>query len=168
MKQTLKYILQYVLENLKIAETKHSIILALDGAVVAVVLGFAKSEIYIAKIMSWIVLGFSILSIIISFVALHSRDVKVKFKPKKYTDKNLLYYQNLATMNSGELLNNIIKFYNYPSTYKIDNFEIDLASTIIANSRVVRLKFKLFNDSVFFCVFGILFCLAIFFITSAL
>ena len=44
MKQTLKYILQYVIESLKIAESKHSVIIALNGAVIALSLGFSNSE----------------------------------------------------------------------------------------------------------------------------
>lgn len=162
MKQTLKYILQYVIENLKIAETKHSIIIALDGAVIALSIGFAQSEINFIRYINYAVLFFAGLSIIISFFALHSRSVNVKFKPKNYSDTNLLFYQNLSSMTSGELLNNIIKYYNYPSNYKIDNFEIDLASTIIANSKVVKRKFQLFNDSTFFCVISIICCLAMF------
>ncbi len=167
MKQTLKYILQYVIENLKIAETKHSIIIALDGAVIALVLGFVTNRVSYILYLNYAVFIFAGLSIIISFFALHSRSVNVKLKPKKYSDTNLLFYQNLATMTSGELLNNIIKYYNYPSNYEIDNFEVDLASTIIANSKVVRLKFKLFNDSTFFCVLSIISCLVMFLLNGA-
>ena len=162
MKQTLKYILQYVIENLKIAETKHSIIIALNGAVIALSLGFKSVGSNIVRYLNYAVLFFAGLSIIISFFALHSRNVNVKLKPKKYSDTNLLYFQNLATMTSGELLQNIIKYYNYPKNYEIDNFEVDLASTIIANSKVVKLKFKLFNDSTLFCVLSIISCLALF------
>ena len=168
MKQTLKYILQYVIENLKIAETKHSIIIALDGAVIALVLGFIQTDASIIRYLNYAVLFFAGLSIIISFFALHSRSVNVKFKAKRYSDSNLLYYQNLASMTSGELLSNIIKYYNYPPNYKIDNFEIDLASTIIANSKIVKRKFKLFNDSTFFCVISIICCLAMFLLNGAL
>ena len=168
MKQTLKYILQYVLENLKIAETKHSIIIALNGAVIALSLGLSTNNSVYIRYLNYAVLLFAGFSIIISFFALHSRSINVKLKHKKYSDTNLLYYQNLATMTSGELLNNIIKFYNYPSNYEIDNFEVDLASTIIANSKVVQKKFKLFNDSTFFCVLSIISCLVRFLIGGAL
>ena len=95
MKQSLKYILQYIIENLKIAETKHSIIIALDGAVVALALSLSNPEILTSKYLNYAVLFFAGLSIIISFFALHSRSVNVKFKAKKYSDSNLLYYQNL-------------------------------------------------------------------------
>ena len=162
MKQTLKYILQYIIENLKIAETKHSIIIALDGAVIALSIGFAQSNIDYIRYLNYAVIFFAGLSIIISFFALHSRNINVKFKAKRYSDSNLLFYQNLSAMTSGELLQNIIKYYNYPSTYKIDNFEIDLASTIIANSKIVKRKFQLFNESTFFCVISIICCLVMF------
>lgn len=168
MKQTLKYILQYVIENLKMAETKHSIIIALNGGVIALALGFVDNTNLVVKYMDYAVLFFAGLSIIISFFALHARNVNVNFKAKKYADKNLLYFQNLAIMSSEELIKNIIKYYDYPENYRIDNFEIDIASTIIANSKIVRRKFQLFNDSAFFCVLSITFCLLAFFFNGVL
>ena len=167
MKQTLKYILQYVIENLKMAETKHSVIIALNGGVIALSLGFIQSANLAVKYLNYAVLFFAGLSIIISFFALHARSVNVKFKAKKYADKNLLYFQNLAIMSSEELIKNIIKYYNYPANYKIDNFEIDIASTIIANSKIVKKKFQLFNDSAFFCVLSIISCLVAFLVNGA-
>ena len=65
-------------------------------------------------------------------------------------------------MSSNELLQNIIEYYNFPKTYQIDNFDLDLAITIIANSKVVEVKYQLFNKSTFFSVVGILFALAMF------
>ena len=128
---------------------------------------FSTGDTITAKYLNYSVIFFAGLSIIISFYALHSRNINVKLRPRKYSDTNLLYYQNLATMTSGELLNNIIKFYNFPSNYEIDNFEVDLASTIIANSKVIRIKFKLFNNSTFFCVFSIISCIARFLLGGA-
>lgn len=168
MKQTLKYILQYVMENLKIAETKHSIIIALNGGVIALALGFTASEKLLVRYLDYAVLFFAGFSIIISFFALHARNINVKFKAKKYSDSNLLYFQNLANMRSEELLKNIIKYYGYPNNYKIDNFEIDLSSTIIANSKIVKRKFELFNKSTLFCVLSILSCLAAFLLNGVL
>ena len=155
MKQTLKYILSFVMENMKIAETKHSVIIALNGGVIALALGFQNVNIY-AKYMSYAVIIFCALSIIISFFALHARSVAVKQKGRKYNDTNLLYYKNLADMTSEELIKNIIKFYDYPSDYKFDNFELDISSTIIANSKITNKKFELFNKSCFFCVLSII------------
>lgn len=168
MKQTLKYILQYVLENLKIAETKHSVIIALNGAIIALSLGFYSGGSGVVKYINYLVLFFAGVSIIISFFAIHSRSVNVKFKAKKYMDANLLYYKNLAEQTSEELLKNIIKYYNFPPNYKIDNFDIDLSSTIVANSRVTRSKFAMFNTSTFFCVISIIFCIAMFLLSEAL
>ena len=162
MKQTLKYILQYVLENQKLAETKHSIIIALNGAIVALILGYLKNANTVIKSLNWAVIFFCGLSIIISFFALHSRAVKVRTKVKKLEDINLLYYSNLAQMSSGELISNIIKYYDFPNTYLPDNFDKDLASTIVATSIVVSIKYKLFNKSTFFCVIGIVCALVMF------
>ena len=154
------------MENLKIAETKHSIIIALNGGVIALQIGFNNSDKAIVRYLNYAVLFFAGLSIIISFFALHARSVNVKFKAKKYSDTNLLYFQNLAAMNSEELIKNIIKYYGYPDSYKIDNFEIDLSSTIIANSKIVKRKFTLFNDSALFCVLSVISFLAAFLLNA--
>ena len=162
MKQTLKYILQYLLENIKLAETKHSIAIALNGAIIALALTFLSNTSSQVRFLNWLVLFFCGFSIIISFFALHSRNVNVKKKFKHTDDKNLLYYKNLAQMSSSELLENIILYYDFPADYKIDNFDIDLALTIIANSKVVSLKYTLFNQSTFFSIIGIIFALVMF------
>lgn len=162
MKQTLKYILQYVIENLKVAETKHSVIIALNGAVIALILGYLNLPSLVIKGLNWAIIFFCGLSIIVSFFALHSRKIKVKNKFKNLADKNLLYYRNLAGMSSAELIENIIEFYDFPADYKIDNFDIDLSNTIIANSIVVEIKYRLFNKSVFFSVIGIICALIMF------
>ena len=102
------------------------------------------------------------MSVILSFFALHSRTVKVKTRFKKIEDKNMLYYKHLAQMSSDELLKNIIYYYDFPENYQIDNFDVDLAVTIIANSKVVGLKYSLFNKSTFFSVIGIVCALIMF------
>ena len=93
MKQTLKYILQYLLENIKIAETKHSIIIALNGAIIALSLSFLSDANYVVRFLNWLVIFFCGMSVILSFFALHSRTVKVKTRFKKIEDKNMLYYK---------------------------------------------------------------------------
>lgn len=155
------------MENFKIAETKHSIIIALNGAIIALIINYIVNKNTAVKILTMATLFFCGLSIIISFFALHSRNEKVKFNFKKTEDKNLLYYHNLAKMSSGELLDNIIKYYNFPQNYAIDNLDIDLASTIIANSKIIETKFRLFNKSTFFSVLGILCALSMFFFVGA-
>lgn len=162
MKQTLKYILQFVLENVKISETKHSVTIALNGAIIALSLTFLSNNNQLVRYLNWSVLFFCGISIIISFFALHSRNVRVKNKFKSTQNKNLLYYKNLSTMSSEELLTNVITYYDFPQTYKPDNFDLDLAITIIANSKVVEVKNKLFNRSTFFSVVGIIFALFMF------
>lgn len=162
MKQTLKYILQYLLENIKIAESKHSVAIALNGAIIALTLTFLSSTSSQVRFLNWLVIFFCGFSIIISFFALHSRNVRVKSKFKKTDDKNLLYYKNLASMSSNELLENIILYYGFPQNYVVDNFDTDLALTIIASSKVVSAKYSLFNKSTMFSVVGILCALVMF------
>lgn len=156
MKQTLKYILDYVLQNLKIAESKHSVILALNGVIVAFAVNYLMNNYAYIRYIDYIVISLCGLSILTSFFALHARSIKVKDINKKIQKKNLLFYQNLANLNSLELVESIKTEYGFPKSYKADNFDLDLASTIIANSKIVQKKYQLFNKSALFCTLAII------------
>lgn len=168
MKQTLKYILDYVLQNLRIAETKHSILLALNGVIVAFAVNYIMHKNAIIRYLDYLVLILCGLSILSSFFALHARSVKVKDKQKKLQDKNLMYYQNLAGLTSTELVASIVLYYDFPSSYKADNLDLDLASTIIANSKIVQNKYMLFNKSTVFCTLAIIALLAMLLLVGVL
>ena len=162
MKQTLKYILDYILQNLKIAESKHSVILALNGVIVAFAVNYVSYNYAIIRYIDYLVISLCGLSILSSFFALHARSIKLKNKNKKLQNKNLLYHQNLSILTSTELLESIKKQYDYPKSYKFDNFDLDLASTIIANSKIVERKYQLFNKSALFCTLAIICVLSMF------
>lgn len=168
MKQTLKYILDYVLQNLHIAETKHSILLALNGVIVAFAVNYVMNKNAIVRYMDCIVLVLCGMSILTSFFALHARSIRVKDKQKKLQEKNLMYYQNLSTLTSQELVASIVKFYNFPASYTADNLDLDLASTIIANSKIVESKYQLFNRSTVFCTLAIICVLSMFVLVGIL
>ena len=52
MKQLLKYILSQTLEHQKLAETKHSITIALIGAIAVVAINFVSSELIFVKALA--------------------------------------------------------------------------------------------------------------------
>ena len=164
VKQTLKYILEYVLNNLKIAESKHSIILALNGVILAFAVNYLMHKNTFVRYCDYLVIALSGLSIISSFFALHARSIRVKDKQKNIQNKNLLHYKNLSYLTSLQLVESVKEQYNFPQKYKPDNFDLDLASTIIANSKIVEKKYLLFNRSTLFCTLAILSALAMFFI----
>ena len=167
MKQTLKYILEYVLNNLKIAESKHSIILALNGVIIAFAVNYLMHKNTFVRYCDYLVIAFSGLSILSSFFALHARNINVKNKQQNIQNSNLLHYKNLSNLTNTQLIESVKEKYNFPKNYMPDNFDFDLASTIIANSKVVEKKYLLFNKSTFFCVLAILSALAMFFIIGA-
>ena len=167
MKQTLKYILDYVLQSLKIAESKHSVILALNGVILAFAVNYISYNYAIVRYVDYLVISLCGLSILSSFFALHARSIKLKNKAKKIQNQNLLYYHNIAILTSRELLESIKLQYNFPKSYSFDNFDLDLASTIIANSKIVERKYQLFNKSAFFCTLAIISVFAMFLIIGA-
>ena len=50
----------------------------------------------------------------------------------------------------------IKKSYGFPANYKPDGFDLDLAKNVIAQARVIALKFWYFNTSLFFLILSIL------------
>ena len=168
MKQTLKYILDYVLQNLKVAESKHSVILALNGVIVAFAVNYLVNKNSYIRYADYLVIALCGLSILTSFFALHARSIKVKDNKKKTQNKNLLFYHNLANLTSLELVESIKIQYNFPKNYKPDNLDLDLASTIIANSKIVEKKYQLFNKSTLFCTLAIISAFSMFLLVGVL
>lgn len=153
MKQTLKYIYSLVYENMKFAETKHSIILTLSGAVIAFSTTFfstnTKQNLFaIASII------LSLISILYSFVALVSRNVRTK-KRKTDANDNLLFYKDIMHYDEKSYIENIKKKYNFTNIYKADKMDYDLASEIIITSKLAYIKFIYFNFAVLFLIVSI-------------
>lgn len=150
MKQILKYTLNIVLENVRFSETKHSIIISLNGALIVFTAGFFSSKVFEIALLNWSVLLFSAISMLISFSALHSRFDKIKKDYKTKRINSLLYYRDISSLDTQDYLNRIIINYNFPKDYVCDEYEKDLASEIVANSRLAEIKYSLFNKSIFF------------------
>ena len=150
MKQTLKYILSLVTDNLKIAENKHGMLLALSSGLVVITVGFFSYSNTIIIILNWLVIFFASLSIFCCFMGLFSRQIRLNFKHNMLNNISLLYYKDLALLSPTELLNCIIIQYGFPRDYVCDGFENDLAKQIIANSKVAYKKYLFFNYSVIF------------------
>ena len=96
MKQTLKYILSVIMDNLKFAEGKHSIIIALNGAIIVLCINFFSSQNLLILILNYGVIFFCGASIIISAMALLSRSIKLKGKKPRKENINLLYFKDLS------------------------------------------------------------------------
>lgn len=153
MKQLLKYILQSNMEHLKISETKHSISLALSSGLCVIIANFLMC----AQILCSIAIVFCLLSAISSFFALSSREI-VSFKRQKPdTATNLIYFKYICALSEKRYLSELIRDYGFPSDFRPDNFEQDLAREIIAISKRANSKYKLFNVSLLLLATGIIF-----------
>lgn len=141
------------MEHLKISETKHSISLALSSGLSVILANFIMQ----ARIFCSIAIALCLLSAIVSFLALSSREI-VSFKRKEpETATNLLYFKYICALSEKRYLNELIRDYGFPTNFKPDNFEQDLAREVIAISKRTNSKYNLFNVSLLLLATGIVF-----------
>lgn len=157
MKQILKYIYSVLTENLKQAEGKHSVLIALNSAIAVFISGYLKNTSLVIKFISCIIIIFSVFSLFFSFVALLSRKIKYYKNIKEISqDLNLIYYKHIIKFSYEKYLREIKKRYDFPSDYEFDGLDEDIAKQIIATANVTNLKFTYFNYSIFCLLFELL------------
>lgn len=149
MKQTLKYILERLIQLRKFAEEKHSITIALASGVIVFFAGFIESRDPFILFLSALSIIFSLISVLSSFIALMAKRVKTNRK-KSATEGDLMDYKSVSKFNYEEYLESIKKQYNFPKTYKFDDFDRDLSRQIIATAKVILHKFSYFNIALLF------------------
>lgn len=155
MKQTLKYILERLVEMLKIAEGKYSITIALASGVIVFGTTFIANQNITIRVLSGASMVFALVSVIYGFVALLARTVRIKNKSREKHHDNLLFYKNIMRFDAETYVEAIKKSYNFPASYKPDGFDLDLAKTLIAQAKVIHLKFWYLNISLFFLMLSI-------------
>ena len=150
MKQTLKYIYERLLENMRFAESKHSITIALAGGIVVFASGFLNlSTTFVATLSAGCII-FALVSVLYSFIALSARKVHIKLRKNAPQTNNLMYYKNILKFDEEHYVETIQKQYNLPKSYKPDEMDKDLARQIISIAKVTNLKFSYFNFSLVF------------------
>ena len=158
MKQTLKYIYSILTENLKFAEGKHSVLIALNSALAVFISTYLTNTSLIVKLLACLIIIFAVISLFFNFLALFSRSIKIvknlKFKEENL---NLIYYKHIINYSYDKYLEAVKKEYSFPQDYKFDGLEKDLSKQIIAISHVTNLKFSFFNYSLMFLLFELIF-----------
>ena len=160
MKQTLKYIYDKLLELIRIAEAKYSITLALASGVIVLGSSFIGNTNVYTKILASGTVIFSLISIVYGFVALFARNIKVRPKTKPQRKKNLLFYKTIIHFDEENFLEELKAKYGFPNSYKFDEFDRDLARSVIAQARVANVKFLYFNISLFFLLLSVFLAVA--------
>ncbi len=155
MKQTLKYIYERLFENLKYAETKHSITMTLASAVIAFASTFFSDN-SVINIISSATIMLALLSVIYSFIALISREVKIKSNKNEIDKINLMFYKTIMLYDEINYVKKIKKKYNFPTSYKPDEMDYDLARQVISTAKLLYVKFSYFNYSLFFLFLSII------------
>ena len=92
VKQTLKYIYEKFYEEVKYAETKHSISLTLASALAVFSATYLTDKTPVIVILSASSIIFSLISVIYSFCALYVKEYKTT-KDKKHSEIDLLSYR---------------------------------------------------------------------------
>lgn len=154
MKQTLKYIYSIVYDNLKFAESKHTLILTFSGAVLAFATTFFSENIA-QNLFAIASIVFALLAIFYSFIALVAKTSKIT-NTHKAKVCNLTFYKDIMNFDEVSYINEIKKQYEFTNIYKPDNFDYDLARQIISNSKLAHTKFLYFNFAVVFLLASVL------------
>lgn len=154
MKQTLKYILERLIENRKFAEEKHSITIALSSAVIIFFSSFILNGNQIVQFLSALSIIFALVSVLYSFFALTVRREKTKNK-HSLNEGNLFDYKDISKFDEEKYLQAMKKQYEFQKSYRIDNFDRDLARQVISLSKAIHFKFLYFNIALLFLGIGI-------------
>lgn len=155
MKQTLKYIYDKLVELAKIAEAKYSITLALASGVIVLGSSFIGSPQILVQILASATIIFSLISIIYGFVALLARSIKIRRKKSPKPRTNLMHFKTIINFDEESYLQEIQSRYGFPANYKFDEFDRDLARSVIAQAHVDNIKFAYFNLSLIFLIFSV-------------
>lgn len=157
MKQLLKYILSLTIEHQKIAETKHSITLALSSGVIVLISSSITPNVY-QKTLCLVSIALCVVAIMFNFFALISKSIVIKrqsFWNKKQS--NLTYFKHISKLDFEEYKYLLLQNYGFPQDYEIDYFESDLIKQVMALSKRVNAKYELFNISATMLFLGIVF-----------
>lgn len=162
MKQTLKYIFDRLEEQIKYAETKHSISITLASALTVFSAAYLDTVAPVVKSLSAISIIFSLVSVLYSFVALSAKRVRFShsksvIKQEKLQEKNLLYYKDISLFSPEDYTAQIAKQYPIFKGYKPDQFDLDLARQVVACAKTISSKFLFFNFALTFLILS-LFC----------
>ena len=156
MKQTLKYIYERLIDNMKLAENKYSITIALASGVIVFGSSFLSSQNFFSKTLSAACVIFALISVLYGFFALSAKHIHIRRKRKTRPVKNLMYYADIVKFDEMNYVAEIIRRYNFPKNYKPDEFDYDLARQIISLARIVHLKYLNFNLSLVFLILSVL------------
>lgn len=156
MKQTLKYIFDRLEEQLKYAETKHSISITLASALTVFSATYLDSSKPLVNALSAISIIFSLVSVLYSFIALSAKQIRFG-RTHKSQQENLLYFKHIARFSPEDYLKEIALSYPLFKGYKTDQFDLDLSKQVVATAKTISAKFLLFNFALTFLILS-LFC----------
>ena len=154
MKQTLKYILEKLIQMRKFAEEKHSITIALSSGVIVFSSYFISSQRPEIIFVGAISIVLALISVLYSFLALLPKRVRVRHTTD-IIEGDLIDYLSISRFGIDNYLTALKKLYNFPKNYKFDSFDKDLAMQIISTAKVIKAKFSYFKMAIVFLALSI-------------
>ena len=145
----------HAFEMIKFGETKNTVLIAFNGAIIVGMIKLAND--FPSKLLIYCttyVIVMSTISVLLCFTALVA---KIKHTPNNIPlplNENLLYFATLAHMNPEQLLERLKAQYQCEPSNA--NHEKDLAKQVIIMSQIAARKFKHFNTAIAFMLSGLL------------
>lgn len=150
--------LQLVNEWLKFGEAKNAVLVTFNGAAIAAVHNLAKIHEPIDPWVSWWIwcittcCAVSVLIGLASFYA-RTRTEAIVFVTTSRSSGNAIYFGHLADMKPEELLRRLVGDYSPSSD---DGYLRDMAGQVVANAKLARKKFVLFNTALMWTLAGVI------------
>ncbi|GIM31526.1 hypothetical protein [Paraclostridium bifermentans] len=155
----LKFVLSDVVNWLKFAETKHVGLITFNAATLAILFDQLSKNIFKdCKTLLYIVIVFSILSIVISIISFIPQSMSIcLFKPLKNralkncisSNSKLLFYKDISNYDSDTYLKAFIKKYEINSVnlsaINLNEFDLDICDQIVNISKLCTYKYYLFK-----------------------
>lgn len=161
MKDILFRVYDMVLERLKYAEAKNTVIMTLLGALVIGAFRIydeTPDRPYFATVYFWCFLFFSALTITLCLTSFMP-NVRLRFlfegKVPEPEKDSLIYYQDIIKYDASSYIDALNRRY-FDSEAKVGNFEYDIAAQIITNARSAERKFTIAYYAIILSIFAIM------------
>lgn len=125
------------------AETKVSVLIAFNAAIIVGVLSVIDNQTCIVLCVFYYVISFNLISLFFGFSAVYSKRSNKHASNENSEEKNYFYYKYVAGLNEATFLENLKKDYNLKG--ENHKYESDISNQIVVLASNANRKFKFFN-----------------------
>jgi hypothetical protein len=148
--------LQLVNEWLKFGEAKNAVLVTFNGAAIAAVHNLGKIHEPVLSCIYWwfwCITACCAISLLIGLASFYARTSPkaISFVTTSKEGGNAIYFGDLADMNPEDLLRLLLGNYDPASD---EEYLKDMAGQVVANAKLARKKFVLFNSALMWTLAG--------------